>query len=94
MPLGLFVVTGLRDFATFLGGLGWKEVTLGSAKICLLPPVGNTAEAFGDVSVGKAGGGNNEQLMEFGFLGGRMRRHGAGGSELNQCVQLWSWLLS
>lgn len=57
----------------------WKEVTLGSAKVCLLPPVGNTAEVFWDVSVGKAAGEINEQLMEFRFLGGRMRRHGTWG---------------
>lgn len=57
----------------------WKEVTLGSAKVCLLPPVGNIAEAFWDLSVGKAGGEINEQLMEFRFLGGRMRRHGTWG---------------
>lgn len=43
--------------------------------------------------MGKAGVEINEQLMEFRFLGGRMRRHGTGGSELNQCVQLRSWLL-
>lgn len=59
--------------------LVWKGLTLGSAKVWLLPPVGNTAEAFRDVSVGKAGGEVNEQLEEFRFLGGRMRRHGTGG---------------
>lgn len=53
--------------------LVWKGLTLGSAKVWLLPPVGNTAEAFRDVSVGKAGGEVNEQLEEFRFLGGRMR---------------------
>lgn len=38
-----------------------ERLTLVSAKVCLLPPVGNIAEAFWDVSVGKAGGEINEQ---------------------------------
>lgn len=40
--------------------------SLGSTKVCLLPPVGNIAEGFLDVSVRKAGGEINEdeQLIE------------------------------
>ena len=40
--------------------------SLGSTKVCLLPPVGNIAEGFLDVSVRKAGGRINEdeQLVE------------------------------
>lgn len=40
--------------------------SLGSTKVCLLPPLGNIAEGFLDVSVRKAGGEINEdeQLIE------------------------------
>lgn len=38
-----------------------ERLILVSAKVCLLPPVGNIAEAFWDISVGKAGGEIDEQ---------------------------------
>lgn len=61
VPLGLFVATGLRDFCHSTWWVGMERLTLVSAKVCLLPPVGTIAETFWDVSVGKAGGEINEQ---------------------------------
>lgn len=55
-----------RLSSTLFGGLVWKELALSSTQVCLLPPVGNTAKGFLDVSVRKAGGEINEdeQLIE------------------------------
>lgn len=49
--------------------------SLGSVEVHLLPPVGNIAEGFLDISVKRAGG----ETQIFKFLGGRIRRHGIGG---------------
>lgn len=64
-----------RLYSTLFGDLVRKELTLGSIEVCLLPPVGNIAEGFLDISVKRARG----ETQIFKFVAGRLRRHGIGG---------------